>query len=78
MKDELRFPGDGKPLINRTAVRRLALYYAGRLRSAQGFRRVSAGFLDDIEREVHRAVRENVRGHPSRGKTLRSPTEGKG
>jgi len=69
--NELHYPGDSQWLILQKAVRELALYYAGRLRSAQNFKRVSVEFLLDINRDVHRAVRDRVQRHPSRGRTLR-------
>ena len=58
-------------LLNRSAVKRHALQEAQNLRgSAWRPTRVSASFLDAIEREVKRSVRARVLAHPGKGKTL--------
>jgi hypothetical protein len=57
------------PLLNRAAVKKLALEVAGQSR-AQGFTRVGMSFLERIQAKTAAAVREEVRLHPSKGKTL--------
>lgn len=51
-------------------VRAYALEYA-KFNRAKGFNRVSASFLEAIERMVKTAVESRVQHHPSKGKTLK-------
>lgn len=55
--------------INRTKVRELALEIA-KLTRAHKWVRVGKSFLDRIEAKTRAAVSEEVRTHPSKGKTL--------
>jgi hypothetical protein len=57
------------PHLNRARVKRTALEIAGMTR-AQRFIRVGASFLVRIEAKTHAAIIEEVRRHPSKGKTL--------
>ena len=57
------------PHLNRSHVKRTALEIASMTR-AQGFTRVGKTFLDRIEARTRAAIAEEVRIHPSRGKTL--------
>ena len=57
------------PHLNRSKCKKTALEIAG-LTRAQGFSRVGQSFLDRIEYRVRAAIAEEVRIHPSRGKTL--------
>jgi hypothetical protein len=57
------------PHLNRSKVKQTALEIAGQTR-AQGFTRVGGSFLERIEAKTMQAIREEVRTHPSRGKTL--------
>lgn len=56
-------------LINRAQVKAKALEIASMTR-AQGWSRVGASFLDRIEARTRAAIAEEVRIHPSKGKTL--------
>lgn len=56
-------------LINRTAVRDLALLYSRQMRNGR-FTRVSENFLDGIEDLVRASVASRVHRAPSVGKTL--------
>lgn len=56
-------------LINRSQVKAKALEIAGVMR-AQGWTRVGKSFLDRIESRTRAAIAEEVRIHPSKGKTL--------
>ena len=57
------------PHLNRQRVKQTALEIAGNTR-AQGFTRVGRSFLERIELRVQAAIRDEVRQHPSKGKTL--------
>ena len=57
------------PHINRSRVRRTALELAASMR-AQKFTRVGQSFLDRIEAKIRVAIAEEVRLHPSKGRTL--------
>lgn len=57
------------PHLNRSKVREFALDVARQTRG-QKFERVGASFLLRIEAAVKHAIREQVRIHPSKGKTL--------
>lgn len=57
------------PHLNRARVRRTALEIAADKR-AQPFSRVGLSFLQRIEARVRAAIAEEVRQHPSKGKTL--------
>lgn len=56
-------------VINRAEVKRKALELADMTRG-QGWTRVGKSFLDRIEARTRAAIAEEVRIHPSRGKTL--------
>jgi hypothetical protein len=55
-------------MINRTAVKRLALDKAQQREWKPT--RVAASFLDRIEAKVRALVASEVKAHPSKGKTL--------
>jgi len=57
------------PHLNRAKVKQTALAIASRTR-AQGFTRVGMSFLERIEAKTRAAIAEEVRLHPSKGKTL--------
>lgn len=57
------------PHINRARVKRTALDVASTTR-AQKFTRVGLSFLERIECATLMAIRNEVRNHPSKGKTL--------
>lgn len=57
------------PHLNRAKVKQTALDIAANTR-AQGFTRVGASFLQRIEAATLAAIRNEVRMHPSKGKTL--------
>lgn len=61
-------------LINRAAVRRLALDVANRRRESKGlppkFRRVGKAFLVEIETATRLAVTQRAEAHWQKGKTL--------
>lgn len=57
------------PHLNRSRVKRTALEIAGTTR-AKKFTRVGASFLLRIEAKCRAAIAEEVRLHPSKGKTL--------
>lgn len=57
-------------LINRAAVKRMALQFAADTR-AQKFTRVSKSFLDDAEAALNAHIRAKVAAMPSKGVTLR-------
>ncbi|MDE2100939.1 MAG: hypothetical protein KGL39_27075 [Patescibacteria group bacterium] len=57
------------PHLNRSKVKETALAIAGQTR-AQGFTRVGMSFLERIEAKTRAAIAEEVRLHPSKGKTL--------
>lgn len=56
-------------VINATQVRQKALEIAGMTR-AHKWTRVGKSFLDRIEAKTRAAIAEEVRTHPSKGKTL--------
>ena len=58
------------PHLNRSRVKQTALELAADLRPFNHFRRVGMSFVDRIEAKVRAAIREEVRSHPSKGKTL--------
>jgi hypothetical protein len=51
-------------------VKQTALEIAAVIRPANKFRRVGMSFVQRIEAKVRAAIREEVRIHPSKGKTL--------
>jgi hypothetical protein len=57
------------PHLNASRVRKTALEIAAQTR-AQKFTRVGASFLERIEAKTRAAIAEEVRQHPSKGKTL--------
>ena len=57
-------------LLNKKAVKNLALFFAEQLRPSAGFTRVSSEFINAVESLVRNAIRDRVFSHPSRGKTL--------
>lgn len=57
------------PFINRAKVKAFALEFANQTR-AQKFSRVGMSFLTRIDSKVRQAIISEVRGHPSKGKTL--------
>jgi len=58
------------PHLNRAKVKATALELARQTR-AQGFTRVGGTFLERIEAKTRAAISEEVRMHPSIGKTLK-------
>jgi hypothetical protein len=58
------------PHLCRSKVKRTALEIASAIRPANKFSRVGISFLERIEAKVRVAIREEVRIHPSKGKTL--------
>ena len=58
------------PHLNRSKVKRTALEIAASIRPANKFTRVGMSFIERIEAKVRAAIREEVRIHPSKGKTL--------
>jgi hypothetical protein len=58
------------PHLNRSRVKQTALEIAGMIRPANKFARVGSSFVERIEAKVRAAIREEVRIHPSKGKTL--------
>jgi hypothetical protein len=58
------------PLINRQAVKRMALSLSKSMRAGQ-FSRVSNDFLVRIHSRLSAIIREEVHKHPSIGKTLK-------
>lgn len=68
--DRVREKAQRQPsIINRAAVKRRALEIAG-LTRAQKFSRVGKSFVDRVEARTRAAIAEEVRNHPSKGKTL--------
>ncbi|HVM51270.1 MAG TPA: hypothetical protein VMU04_24785 [Candidatus Acidoferrum sp.] len=57
------------PHLNQSKVRQTALEIAEMTR-AQRFTRVGKSFLERIEAKTRAAIAEEVRIHPSKGKTL--------
>src|ERR1022692_1055373 len=60
------------PHLCRSKVKQTALEIAAAIRPANKFSRVGMSFVERIEAKVRVAIREEVRIHPSKGKTLRS------
>lgn len=58
------------PHLCRSKVKQTALEIAAAIRPANKFSRVGMSFLERIEAKVRIAIREEVRIHPSKGKTL--------
>jgi hypothetical protein len=58
------------PHLCRSKVKQTALEIAAAIRPANKFKRVGMSFVERIEAKVRAAIREEVRIHPSRGKTL--------
>jgi hypothetical protein len=58
------------PHLCRSKVKQTALEMAAAIRPANRFNRVGMSFVERIEAKVRAAIREEVRIHPSRGKTL--------
>lgn len=57
-------------LINQKAVREYILAQAKQLRPHHPFERVGASFVTRIEGAVRSAVVQEIKNHPSKGKTL--------
>ena len=58
------------PHLCRSKVKQTALEIASAIRPANKFSRVGMSFVERIEAKVRAAIREEVRIHPSKGKTL--------
>jgi hypothetical protein len=58
------------PHLCRSKVKQTALEIASAIRPANRFSRVGKSFVERIEAKVRVAIREEVRIHPSKGKTL--------
>jgi hypothetical protein len=58
------------PHLCRSKVKQTALEIASAIRPANKFSRVGMSFVQRIEAKVRVAIREEVRIHPSKGKTL--------
>ena len=58
------------PHLCRSKVKQTALEIAATIRPANKFSRVGMSFIERIEAKVRAAIREEVRIHPSKGKTL--------
>jgi hypothetical protein len=58
------------PHLNRSRVKQTALEIAAAIRPANKFARVGMSFIERIEAKVRASIREEVRQHPSKGKTL--------
>lgn len=56
-------------LINRSAVKKMALQLSADTRSGK-FTRVGSSFLEKINAKVDAMIRSEVQTHPSVGKTL--------
>jgi hypothetical protein len=56
-------------LINKKAVREYALAQVTQLRH-HSFERVGASFIDRIEGAVRNTIVQEIKAHPSKGKTL--------
>lgn len=58
------------PHLCRSKVKQTALEIAAAIRPANQFTRVGMSFIERIEAKVRAAIREEVRIHPSKGRTL--------
>lgn len=58
-------------VINRAQVKEKALELAATIRPANNFTRVGESFLDRIEARTRAAIADEVRRHPSTGRTLK-------
>jgi hypothetical protein len=58
------------PHLCRSKVKQTALEIASAIRPSNKFSRVGMSFVERIEAKVRVAIREEVRIHPSKGKTL--------
>jgi hypothetical protein len=58
------------PHLCRSKVKQTALELAAAIRPANKFNRVGMSFVERIEAKVRATIREEVRMHPSKGKTL--------
>jgi hypothetical protein len=58
------------PHLCRSKVKQTTLEIASVIRPANKFSRVGMSFIERIEAKVRAAIREEVRIHPSKGKTL--------
>jgi len=58
------------PHLCRSKVKQTALEIAAAIRPANKFSRVGMSFVERIEAKVRAAIREEVRIHPSKVKTL--------
>ena len=58
------------PHLCRSKVKQTALEIASAIRPTNKFSRVGMSFVERIEAKVRAAIREEVRIHPSKGKTL--------
>ena len=58
------------PHLCRSKVKQTALEIAAAIRPANKFSRVGMSFVERIEAKVRAAIREEIRIHPSKGKTL--------
>ncbi len=58
------------PHLCRSKVKQTALDMAAAIRPANKFTRVGMSFMERIEAKVRATIREEMRIHPSKGKTL--------
>ena len=56
-------------LTNKTNIKKLAVHYSELYRGGK-FTRVSKSFLIDIEERVRSLIKDSVKNHPTRGKTI--------
>ena len=56
--------------LNRAKVKQTALEVSARIRPANKFSRVGMSFIERIEAKTRAAIAEEVRIHPSKGKTI--------
>jgi hypothetical protein len=68
--DRPKYPG-ARHLINRFAVRSYALAYAAYARPGWRCERISRDWLDNLESRLAASIREDIRRHPTRGRTLK-------
>lgn len=57
-------------LINKKAVREYTLAQVKQLRPHHPFERVGSSFIDRIEGAVRNVIVQEIKTHPSKGKTL--------
>ena len=58
------------PHLNRSKVKETALEYARQFRPFNKWTRVGQSFVDRIEAQTRVAIINEVKAHPSKGKTL--------